>query len=59
MATLAGSQTESQGDVRFARAAVAQQQYVLAAGKVLASPSSSTRILFSVGMARKSKLSWS
>jgi hypothetical protein len=37
VSTLAGCQAKSQSDVRFARAAVAQQQNVLAAGKELSS----------------------
>src|SRR5271170_6760770 len=37
MAALAGSQAESQGDMRFPRSAVAQQQHVLAEGEELTS----------------------
>ena len=57
MPTLAGGQAESQCDVRFARAAVAQQQHVLVTGEELRSCQFQYQGLFTEGMARKSKQS--
>jgi len=57
MSTLAGGQTKSQSDVRFARAAVAQRKTFSRRARNSHRASSSTRVLFKVGMARKSKLS--